>query len=254
MVKQTGEQEKSGISRWLLRAGWLLLFMGLVTFGWEKLADPALFPIRQVEIQGAYPHLDRNVVRAAITPFLTASFWNIDVEGLQGQLLASPWLKSASVSRVWPDKLVIGLSEQTAVARWGDNSLVNPDGQIFSPPAATFPEGLPQLNGPLDQQQVVMDMYKQMTAQVAPLGLKINSLELSPRFSWQLILSNGMQVMLGRTDTMARLARLISVYNKIFANHNVKGVSVDLRYTNGLAVQWQPSLGMTKSTSISQGA
>jgi cell division protein FtsQ len=69
------------------------------------------------------------------------------------------------------------------------------------------------------------------------LGLQVTKLVLSPRHAWQLRLSNGMVLELGREDMQQRLARFVEAYPYSLAAIQSRVKYVDLRYGNGFAVK-----------------
>jgi len=71
--------------------------------------------------------------------FATAGFIHVDTEAVRREVEALPWVARATVVRLWPDRLRIVVKEQRAVALWGQDGLVSPDGRIFSPPPASYP-------------------------------------------------------------------------------------------------------------------
>ncbi|MBM3346988.1 MAG: cell division protein FtsQ, partial [Betaproteobacteria bacterium] len=81
---------------------------------------------------------------------------------------------------------------------------------------------------------------------LAQLQLEPRMVMLSPRYSWQLRLSNGLTMQLGRDtekDRIAdRLARFVSVYPLTLGQLSRKLDNVDLRYPNGFALR-VPGLG-----------
>jgi len=149
-----------------------------------------------------------------------------------------PWVAAVNVARAWPGRIVIHLYERTPLAKWNQDDLVTPDGIIFTPSANDTLPVLPHLYGPPAEVGYVVQMYQAFSAQLAPLQLQVSEVHLSQRLSWDLCLSNGMIVKLGRTQMNQRLAQFIRVYPQVFANSTQQAVYVDLRYGHGMAVRW----------------
>ena len=72
-----------------------------------------------------------------------------------------------------------------------------------------------------------------------PLNLSVQQLTLSSRHSWQLILNDGIQVTVGQRDIWKRVQQLVAVFPKVIGVKAKNVVSIDLRYPNGVAVQWK---------------
>lgn len=219
----------------------LILFLLISTFwSWRLLHSPRFMPIKQVQLITTYQHVDQKTLQSIITPYVVDNgLFTIRVDQLKQQLLQQPWINSVLIKRIWPDKIEIDIAEQQALAVWNKDNLINPDGEIFSPPKKTFPNELPQFNGPDDQQELVVQQFKQLNTLFSAIGLQINNLNLNSRGSWQVGLNNGFVIMLGRTDIQQRVARFINVYTKTLADHTQDILSVDLRYPDGVAVEWR---------------
>ena len=94
---------------------------------------------------------------------------------------AVPWVRRATVRRIWPNRLVVGIEEHRAIALWGDGRLVNTFGELFTANLAEAEEDgpLPELAGPPASEQVVLARYRELERWLAPLGRKPESVQLS---------------------------------------------------------------------------
>ena len=221
----------------------ILIILALIIgfyWAWLTLKNPDIFPIKTVEVQASYKHIDKITLGKIILPYVSQGFFNLNIEQLQQQLLQMPWIENVEVNRIWPATVHITVSEQQAVARWGNNALINAQGVIFNPAPDTFPNNLPVLTGdnPTQVKQLWND-YQQMTTILSPIGLHIAELDMDARQALTLILTNGAQILLGQENALAHLQRFVSVYPKIFTNPSLYAKSVDLRYDHGMAIHWQ---------------
>jgi len=216
-----------------------LVLAGILGWGWSTLTDPQVLPIKNVQVQGSFIHVNASVVRTAVAPVLAGNFLTVDVRRVQQVVQNLPWVKHAEVRRAWPDAVHIAVTEQVPVAQWGEAALVNDAGEIFSPPRSTYPAGLPGLQGPEGSGAVVVAALKDMSGIVAPLGLHIKRLVLDERRAWELELDNGMQVVLGRGNGYGRLLKFVRFYRRAFQGQADRVERVDLRYSNGFAVRWK---------------
>ena len=70
-------------------------------------------------------------------------------------------------------------------------------------------------------------------------GGGVRGVALDRRGSWSIALANGIEVVLGRNDPQARLARFAPLLPRLLADHGGRRlVRADLRYTNGFALVW----------------
>lgn len=213
----------------------------------EWMKDPQQWPVSQVHIQGEFHHLQDAQIQAVVAEPAATGFFVVDVSDLQASLQALAWVDQVSVRRVWPDELDIQVREQQPVARWGADAFVNARAEVFTPEHKISLEQLPQLQGPDGNQQRVLDMYGRLQALVRPLQLDVSRLVLTARRAWQVQLSNGLTLEVGRRDPLQRVARFVRVYPAILAaGTDGHLTAVDLRYSNGFAAHWQAADEATK--------
>lgn len=211
-------------------------------YGWRWLSDPLEFPVKSVKIQASCEHVDRETLRAQILPYVSQGFIRLNTAALEKQLLTFPWLAKVEISRIWPNTVVIKITEQEAIARWGDQNLLNAKGEVFTPPPNTIPTNLPLLSGPADQIANMWKNYEDITQILKPLNLSVYKFDMDERLSLALELQNGTRILLGKTDPLPRLQRFAKVYPKVFTSPTAQAEYIDLRYENGLSIKWRDSV------------
>ena len=233
--------------QWLGR-GVLLLLCALLT-GWlfQRLADPTTLPIHKIRVQGALVHVNEDMLRQSVVDKVQGGYFNIDVAALRKTVEQLPWVRTAAVRRVWPDAVVINVVEQQPLAVWAKGGLINTHGELFQPKASERLNGLPLFAAPVGLEQNITELYRDLSAQLAPLELHIVAIQLDERRAVQLQLHNGIELVLGREERLARLQRFAKVYHKTLARHITRIKRVDLRYSNGMALQWDNTKTQGKS-------
>ncbi|QRY81612.1 cell division protein FtsQ/DivIB [Pseudomonas sp. PDNC002] len=196
-------------------------------------------PIAKVSVEGDLSYISQAAVQQRISPYVSASFFTIDLAGMRQELEQMPWIAHAEVRRVWPDQVVIRLDEQLPIARWGDEALLNNQGQAFAPREVANYEHLPRLSGPQRAQQQVMQQYQILSQMLRPLGFTIASLDMSSRGAWTLGTAQGVEIMLGRDHAVEQIRRFVTIYDKALKEQITKIARIDMRYPNGLAVAWR---------------
>ena len=146
--------------------------------------------------------------------------------------------------------MLIRLEEQLPIARWGEEALLNNNGQAFAPNNLSNYEHLPQLHGPKRAQQRVMQQYQMLSQMLRPLGFSIASLELRDRGSWFLTTSQGIELLLGRDHVVEKMRRFSAIYQKALQAQGENIARIDLRYANGLAVAWREPLPTATETTV----
>ncbi len=218
--------------------------LGLLAYGAAAwLVARPWFALTTLEVKTPVQHVTEAQIRLVAERKVRGTFFTVDLERVRESLEKLPWVREARVERRWPDTLVVSLVEHVPLARWNENALVNGDGEIF---VAAVSGKLPRLAGPDDASVEVVEAYRRYTATLAPLGLRIEALRLSPRRAWQMRLDSGMQLALGRDHVDARLARFVELYPRLFGARPaadgktiaaVAPAAVDLRYPDGFAIR-----------------
>ena len=195
-----------------------------------------LFPIHEIEVKTAVERTSKAEIQAAVGDRIRGNFFAVSPAEVRAGLERLPWVRSASVRRMWPDRLEVALEEHVALARWGDESLVNSYGERFF---GKTDQPLPLFVGPAGTEREVARRYRRFAQIVVPLGAPLERVVLTPRFAWQLRLGSGLNIMLGRDADAAesRLRRFVEVYDAALGKMQRKHEYVDLRYPNGFALR-----------------
>jgi cell division protein FtsQ len=197
-------------------------------------------PIRTVEVTGRFQHvapadIEQVVAREAGGQGLLT----VDLAAVSRAIHTLPWVDAVSVERDWPHGLSVLVVEQVAAARWGRDGLVNANGIRFATGVSRFPAGLARLSGPEGSEAEVTQRYLAMQRRLAEASLTITALRLDARGAWQLDLTNGITVRLGRSQVDERFEKFMSAALGI-VEHRAGDISyVDMRYTNGFAIGWR---------------
>lgn len=203
------------------------------------LAEPRRFPINTVKIAASYHHITHKQLEDILDNYLNvASFFSLPVARLHTELAKLDWVHQVQIERVWPDILKITLAEKIPVAIW-NNAMLTEDGEVFNLGGKLAEEMLPYLKGPANQAQQVLQVYKKMSKILTICGLHVALLEWRDNQAWELTLTNGVQLHLGKRFLDMRINRFCKAYPAVFAEKSEHLASVDLRYPRGMAVQWK---------------
>jgi cell division protein FtsQ len=232
----------------------LVALIGVVLAS-EWLSRPDLVPLRAVRFEGEFRHVTQEQLAAAVEPALQGNFLQLDLDAVKARAESLPWVYQAEVRRRWPRDLLIRVAEQQLIARWndyrdvggratpgavaGDAAWVNHAMQVVRVTADDLPADAPRLEGPEGTQAIVYERWQEFGRVLAEAGLQIRTLALTPRRTWQIELANGPRLVLDRVQPERKLDRFVRVYGQGFGRAGNGARAVDLRYTNGFAVEWQ---------------
>lgn len=193
-----------------------------------------IFPLKQVKVDGDMQHVTREQLKLIVSRHLQGNFFTLNLEQTRDAFQKLPWVRNVSVRRRWPSTLEVTVEEHRELARWGNIALVNTHGELFH--AASDSE-LPVFYGPGDGVNEVAEHFASYNTLLAPTGLRVTQIALTPRRAWQIGTDKGMVIELGRDQPEARLSKFVGVYGKTLGAAGVLVAYADLRYPNGFAVR-----------------
>lgn len=222
----------------------LLFFLAAVILVWEGaqvLQRLPVAPLKQLIVAASVDKVSPAQIEQTAHTAITGNFFTVNLEQAQGAFEQLPWVRRASLRRVWPDAIELVLEEHQPVARWtsqdGEARLVNDRGEVFS---AISNEALPAFSGPEGSAPRVLNRYREFSAALATIKRIPVAVRLSSREAWQLRLDDGVVLELGRDQPKAplaeRLVRFTTHYDAIRNRLHAIGV-VDMRYPNGFALR-----------------
>jgi len=233
-----------------------LLIAGATGARW--LARQPQFAIRAVVVSPvdgqALQHVTADRVARYCVPQINGTIFTADLAQARHAFESLPWVRTASVRRQWPDRLVVRLEEHRALARWNDeggNRFVSLLGEAFNAPGeAELGRALPLLSGPEGSEREVARHYGAFRERLAAIGKDPKVVMLSARQAWTVRLADGMVLEIGReqqgSTVLSRLERFVAQYATTVGRIAARVEVVDLRYPNGFAAR-VPGLRATLS-------
>ncbi|MFO1225010.1 MAG: cell division protein FtsQ/DivIB [Burkholderiaceae bacterium] len=225
----------------------LLALLGLAAVAAATwwLARLPMFALRGITLEGDLVHNTPQTLRAAVMPRLAGSFLSLDLGHARDAFESVPWVRRATVRRVWPDRLAVRLEEHRVAALWNPDTsgeaLVNTFGEVFEANLGEVEDDhLPQLVGPAGSAARVLAMQRALVPALQSLGSPIETLRLSGHGSWRATLANDVVIELGRGEPEAvaeRAARFARTLPQVTATYQRPLVSADLRHADGYAVR-----------------
>ncbi len=236
----------------LLKVTAIFGVLAVIVLGGQRLLDSLDQPITRIEVTGELMQIDEAVIANWVQGQITEGVLRTDLNNLQIQLQARPWVARAAVRRKWPGVLHISLQEHVPVARWNEKALLTAQGLVFEPQQLPMMDDAPLLMGVDSSSREVLRQFARLQAELAELSFRVVSVKKSERGAWLLqllsveALAAGVsdqealiEVALGKQELAAKLERFKNLYHSVLKVKINEIERVDLRYTNGVAVQWK---------------
>lgn len=246
---------------------WVFLLVALAVVGqtvWSFMKRSPVFALRHIEITSPLTRTHAVAVRSVAAPKVAGNFFTIDMAQARAAFEAVPWVRRASVRRVWPNGLQVSIEEHRATAVWdggeNDDRLVNEYGELFDANLADVEDDdLPTLAGPDGSSRQVLALHQRLLPLVAQLDTHIEALRQSRRGSWSLELASGASMELGRgsdagdpAEVVERTARFVRTFAEVSTRLNHPTLQhVDMRHGSGYALRFQ---GMVMTPTLVPGA
>ena len=196
------------------------------------------WPVTKLDVRAEFNHVSAEQIRTAVSPHLGEGFFAVDLADVRSAVAKLPWVERAEARKRWPDSIELVVYEQQPYARWGNDRLINRHGRVFSVAGVEGLQGLPELSGPDDRLDDVLQFHADCLKEFSGSGLIVTAVALSPRGGWKLALASGASIEVGRENARERLKRFLDAWPKLIAGRSDTLAYVDLRYENGFALRW----------------
>jgi cell division protein FtsQ len=202
----------------------------------DGIANAAGFRVVSIALVGNH-HVNREDMLATAGITRTTSLLFLEVDQIRQRLKTHPWIADATVLKLYPGELQIGIKEREAFALWqkdGRVSVIADDGTVLEPHVAPSLTRLPLVVGQGAQAKAkeflaLLDRYPTMRDFV-------HASVLVGERRWNLRLKNGIDVRLPESDVAAALERLVALdREKNLITRDI--VAIDLRLADRVTVR-----------------
>jgi cell division protein FtsQ len=216
-----------------------LIALIAVILGLDWLVRADTFPVRAVRFEGEFTRVNQTELQAAVMDSVRGSFLRLDLDAVKLKVEGVPWVQSAAVRRAWPRDVYVRFTEQKLLAHWNQTGWVNQALEAVQVPAqADMPADAPWLEGPEGTQAQVYQQHQALNKLLQSSGLGLARLTLTPRRTWRVELNNGVVLVLDRDEVEHKIDRFAQAWPLLTRDGRAVR-QVDLRYTNGFAVDWK---------------
>ena len=225
-----------GVGYGLVKGEHVPVIVGTLTDARDQAANALGFRIVALAVSGNR-HLSREQVLADAGVTGRTSLLFLDVEATRERLKANPWIGDATVLKLYPGELQIGVKEREPFALWQKDkrvAVIADDGTVLETYAAPQLYTLPLVVGAGAETRAkdfleLLDRYPGIRVQVRA------SILVGER-RWNLRLRNGLDIRLPEADVASALDRLVALDREAkLLTRDI--VAIDLRLADRVTVR-----------------
>lgn len=225
--------------------GWLLLCIAVLVLAFGILGLYKVMTnsdVAELGVIGTRSAAEQRQVMQYVSPIVTENYFTSDLEAIRDRTLELSWVDRVVVSRAWPNGIRVRVMPHHAIARWGTGRLLSDSGVIFTEVTPKNYQALPLLHGPASHAETMMRRYNEINQLFLPQGIRLKELYLTERMTWFMQFDSGLRIIVDKDQTMSKLQRLSHLSQSDLKPVWSKISAIDLRYRNGLSIQWENSI------------
>ncbi|MCJ0927324.1 MULTISPECIES: cell division protein FtsQ/DivIB [Acinetobacter] len=225
--------------------GWLLLCIAVLVLAFGILGLYKVMTnsdVAELGVIGTRSAAEQRQVMQYVSPIVTENYFTSDLEAIRDRTLELSWVDRVVVSRAWPNGIRVRVMPHHAIARWGTGRLLSDSGVIFTEVTPKNYQALPLLHGPASHAETMMRRYNEINQLFLPQGIRLKELYLTERMTWFMQFDSGLRIIVDKDQTMSKLQRLSHLSQSDLKPVWSKISAIDLRYRNGLSIQWKNSI------------
>ncbi len=242
----------------------VLSVVAIVGLGVDYILQPHRFPMKQINIQGDLQYTEPVQISRAISKVASTNILTINIAEAAQAAAALPWVDEVVVKRRWPDTLDVYVNERVIRARWNDDQWLD---QVGTPVRLLYYRNteLPRLRGPKGFEQEILANMNKWRPIFEAVELQLVEVKRSRTGSWSVLLRDINEnpsavieekeqrtepveflVKLGNDDPRFQALRFTHLYKELFQPVNQTIATVDMRYPDGVSVQWEDGTSKLK--------
>ena len=193
-------------------------------------------------------HVQPEELKTLVIRELNGTALTTDLRAIYTSVLSHPWIKEATVRRIWPNKILVNLSEHNIIGIWADGRFVSQAGELLEFDKLQSDSinaekncFLVNLDGPNETVANVLKKARMISKKASHVGLQTTGVQLTGQYDWRVFFSNGMKMELGGENLETPLEKRLDNFfdSVVWVRKKIKNdlISVDLRYAHGFAFE-----------------
>lgn len=202
--------------------------------------DEPLFFLKNIKINGTNQLLERDVM-GRISPFLKESLLKVDVVKIKEAIMSHPFVREASIRRVFPFSIVIDVKEKRPSALWvnvdGNVQVLDENGEPYKALSKGETAGLFLINS--KSRKDVKSIYREVDTWYQEGIIKketISEIVYNEGSLTLFSMGDGVEIILGKEDQKERLKKAIAVLEDA-KKRGLLIKCIDARFEKGAIIQ-----------------
>jgi cell division protein FtsQ len=217
----------------------------------DRAANAAGFRIAAISLTGP-KEVSREEILTTAGVTGHASLLFLDADAARVRLMANPWIADAAVSKLYPDRLQITITERQAFALWqqdGRVSVIATDGTVLEPFVEDRYRGLPLVVGKGAELQA--KDFLAVVARYPEIRSELRAFVLVAERRWNLRLKNGIDVRLPESNVERAFDRLVMLdREKKLLSRDI--IAVDLRLPDRVTVRLSEAAAQAREDALKE--
>ena len=145
-------------------------------------------------------HVKPKELKKLVIMELNGTALTTDLGPIYKSVLSHPWIKEATVRRIWPNKILVNLVEHNIIGVWSDGRFVTQAGKLLQFDKLQSESinkekncFLLKLDGPNETVTAVLDRARMISKKAIKVGLQTTGVQLTSQYDWRVFFSNGMK-------------------------------------------------------------
>ncbi|NOX50238.1 MAG: FtsQ-type POTRA domain-containing protein [Gammaproteobacteria bacterium] len=193
-------------------------------------------PVSKLVISGDLTQIEQANVRAALTSGSLGGILTADLKLLESKLDGMHWARNVTVRRQWPNIILVSLTREMPMARWGKDQYISAGGHLLTLPDQYF--DIPSFDVAISSPHRAMEVFRLLDQIASREGLNINSLKQDDQGGWSLDFDNTITLALGSEQLNQRMHRFLLLHRRVLLDEPRSVQYVDARYSSGVAVKY----------------
>lgn len=213
---------------------------------WVLFKAPKL-EIKTIEVRGPVEAAGLQEVTRTVEETLTGNILTANIGEVKKAIEGITWIKSAFVSRLWPDSLYIEVERHRSVAIWEDGRLVSEAGVLYvsnDEPIERLLQ-LPAFSGDPQYAPEAVKYLPRFNEVASQIGARVKAVKVTFRGSWSVVLESpkflSMEIELGRALTTGgpvnHLRQVVDNMDRVVEMLKTYPERIDARYRNAFAAK-----------------